>query len=82
MGIGGSLMLGCSNVCITGEFLSFLMSHTGEFPLMSHEECLAGYEASESWRFRQIVFDCYQGLITLFIPSGPAGPLEGGEEWL
>ena len=48
MGIGGSLMLGCFNVRITGEFPSFLMSHTKEFPLMSHEECLAGFGASEN----------------------------------
>ena len=27
MGIGGPLMLGCSNVRITREFPSFLMSH-------------------------------------------------------
>ena len=27
MGIGEALLQGCSDVCITGEFASFLMSH-------------------------------------------------------
>ena len=64
MGIGEPLMQGCSNVHITGEFLSFLMSHLMQlFGIPSRlEVSIKGLQEKE--------FFCANGLLLVFQRGG------------